>query len=455
MNRRPQPIYKFGPFRLDPIGGRLSRDGKEVALRSKLFRLLVVLVERCGQVVEKDELLHLVWGDTTVEENNLTVSINALRRVLGDEHYIETVARRGYRFVPEVEILYTEDSEPLSDAVQMEPPGGALPLQSRLYISRHSDDEFYTAIGRQDSIVLVKGPRQVGKTSLLARGLQRMREMGAAVVVTDLQHLTTTAFESIEKLLLALAELIADQLELPTAPNEVWKSYLSPSSNFERYLRREVLIRVPTSFIWGLDEVDRLFNFNYASDFFGLVRSWHNLRALDPAGPWYRLTLALAYATEAHLFITDLNQSPFNVGTRLTLEDFTLEQTAELNGRLGSPLQAKKDIERFYQLVGGHPYLTQCGLYELVRGQTSLAIFEGHTDHSEGPFADHLRRMMVSLERDTALSKALFDALRGEAKLSVAHFYRLRSAGILSGDSPQDARMRCELYDRFFRRQLP
>ena len=67
---------------------------------------------------------------------------------------------------------------------------------------------------------------------------------------------------------------------------------------------------------------------------FGLFRSWHNERSLNPDGPWGRLTLAIVYATEAHLFITDLNQSPFNVGTRLTLEDFTFEQVAELNGRL-------------------------------------------------------------------------------------------------------------------------
>ena len=71
---------------------------------------------------------------------------------------------------------------------------------------------------------------------------------------------------------------------------------------------------------------------------FGLFRSWNNERLLDPSGSWSRFTLVIAYATEAHLFITDVNQSPFNVGTRLTLEDFTREQVAELNRRYGSPL---------------------------------------------------------------------------------------------------------------------
>src|SRR5262245_46874020 len=91
--------------------------------------------------------------------------------------------------------------------------------------------------------------------------------------------------------------------------------------------------------VWGLDEVDRLFNYDYASEIFGLLRSWHNLRALEPAGPWRRLTLALAYATESHLFITDLNQSPFNVGLQLTLEDFTIAHVVELNRRYAEPLR--------------------------------------------------------------------------------------------------------------------
>ena len=86
---------------------------------------------------------------------------------------------------------------------------------------------------------------------------------------------------------------------------------------------------------------------------FGVFRSWHNKRALDPEGPWRRLTLAIAYATEAHLFSTDLNQSPFNVGTRLVLEDVTVEQVEELNRRYGSPLRTKADVAAYYRLVGG------------------------------------------------------------------------------------------------------
>ena len=108
-------------------------------------------------------------------------------------------------------------SQPV-DPRKLEPIGGAVPLDSKFYIVRPTDDEFLAAIERRDSIVLVKGARQMGKTSLLARGLKVARETGAKVVLTDFQSLNTAHFESVEALYMALAELIADQLDLDVLP---------------------------------------------------------------------------------------------------------------------------------------------------------------------------------------------------------------------------------------------
>jgi len=367
--------YEFGSYLLNVSECKLWHGTEEIKLRPKLFSLLVIFIEHQGQMLEKEELIRSLWPDSVVEDSNLTVSITELRAALSDGTYIETVSKRGYRFVPEVRVLREAKIRgPAPDGEDLiEPPGGALPLHSILYISRSSDDEFCHAIARHDSIVLVKGARQVGKTSLLARGLEAARMVGAQVLLIDFQHFGPAAFESAGTLLLAMAELIAYQLELSSAPHEKWNDLLSPSSNCERFLRREVLADEESYFVLALDEVDRLFNHDYASEIFGLFRSWHNLRALDPNGPWSRLTIAIAYATEAHLFISDLNQSPFNVGTRLTLEDFTLEQLAELNGRYGNPLVDNKELIRFQQLVGGHPYLSQRGLYEICKRKTTFA----------------------------------------------------------------------------------
>ncbi len=336
----------------------------------------------------------------------------------------------------------------------LEPVGGAVPLDSKFYIVRPTEEKFRTAIGRQDSIVLVKGARQVGKTSLLARGLQQAREEGAKVVLTDFQNLSAGDLESHEKLLLSFAEAFADQLDLEVSPREVWKSDRSPSINFEQYLRREVLAKVSSLIVWGLDEVDRLFTCDFGSEVFGLFRSWHNKRALDPTGPWRRLTLAIAYATEAHLFITDLNQSPFNVGTRLQLEDFTFEQVAELNSRYGSPLRDKAEVARFFRLVSGHPYLVRQGLYEMVSDGLTISTLEAQADHDEGPFGDHLRRIVVSLTQDADLSEVVRGLLQGRPCSTPESFYRLRSAGLALGDSARDARLRCQLYATYLEKHL-
>ncbi|MCH8296131.1 TIR domain-containing protein [Candidatus Poribacteria bacterium] len=112
---------------------------------------------------------------------------------------------------------------------ELEPEGGAIPLDSPFYVQRHTDEEFNTALTRGDSIVLVKGARQVGKTSLLARGLQRTRETGAEVILTDFQKLNTTDFESIEIFFLTLAEWIAEQLNLHVFLDKIWNPRHGPN----------------------------------------------------------------------------------------------------------------------------------------------------------------------------------------------------------------------------------
>src|SRR5215207_1019179 len=91
-------IYEFGNFRLDKKESRLLRDGEAVALTPRAFDVLVVLVERHGQLVTKDELMQKVWAGSYVEEANLNVNISTLRKALGENAFIETVPKKGYRF---------------------------------------------------------------------------------------------------------------------------------------------------------------------------------------------------------------------------------------------------------------------------------------------------------------------------------------------------------------------
>jgi Tol biopolymer transport system component/DNA-binding winged helix-turn-helix (wHTH) protein len=123
MSAGTKPVYAFGDFRLDTAERVLLRDGKPVSLTPKAFEVLMLLVKSSGQIVGKDELINQVWADSFVEEGNLKVTVSMLRKVLeegaGEHQFIETVPRRGYRFVAEVREL-SELSDQREDLILFE-----------------------------------------------------------------------------------------------------------------------------------------------------------------------------------------------------------------------------------------------------------------------------------------------------------------------------------------------
>lgn len=101
MSKENQHFYEFGPFRIDTRNRQLLRENEIVPLKAKAVETLLLLIESHGDVVEKDELMHRLWPDSFVEEANLTQNIYTLRKALGGD-YIQTVPRRGYRFIADV-----------------------------------------------------------------------------------------------------------------------------------------------------------------------------------------------------------------------------------------------------------------------------------------------------------------------------------------------------------------
>jgi len=116
-------IYEFGEWRLDPAEHLLLRNGSAVPLGPKVFDTLLVLVENAGRLVTKNEFMNRVWPDTFVEGLTLTQNISRLRKVLGNEEapVIETVPKRGYRFLPPVAVR--ERTQATGLAAQVKLPG--------------------------------------------------------------------------------------------------------------------------------------------------------------------------------------------------------------------------------------------------------------------------------------------------------------------------------------------
>jgi hypothetical protein len=324
-----------------------------------------------------------------------------------------------------------------------------LPLDDRCWAVQPIEIKLISSLINQDSIVLISGARQSGKTSLLARGLRYARSLGAACVVTDFSKLPQADLETIEGLYQALALQIAEQIGIGFDPARDWNRYLSANSNFERFVRKKALAACPGQLVWAIDDADRIFECGFASEMFGLLRSWHNERSYNSDGPWWRLTMVISYATETDAFITDPNQSPFNVGVRLALEDLTIRQIADLNMQYGLPLRDQAESARLFELVGGHPYLVRRGLDILAQGELDFPAFAERADREDGVYADHLHGLLADLERHSALKEPVRGMLRGKCVLGTGHFHQLKALGLIVGGDQENARFRCGIYRRY------
>src|SRR5262245_54753137 len=112
MKKALRQIYRFGSFQLDERERRLTCNGKQISLTLKAFDTLLLLLKHPGCVLEKQEIMEQIWRETYVEEGTLAQNIFTLRRALGEDtaniKFIETVPRKGYRFIGQVEIFDKE-----------------------------------------------------------------------------------------------------------------------------------------------------------------------------------------------------------------------------------------------------------------------------------------------------------------------------------------------------------
>jgi TolB-like protein/tetratricopeptide (TPR) repeat protein len=154
------PVYRFGPFVLDVTDRSLKRDGVPVPLTPKLFDLLVALVEGAGRLVEKDALLKKVWPDVAVEEGNLTKGVFSLRQRLDSDdssRYIETIPKRGYRFVAPVMAAAAMPAVALPRSVSPETPvENSIAVMPFSDMSAARDHEFFCE-GMSEEIINALG----------------------------------------------------------------------------------------------------------------------------------------------------------------------------------------------------------------------------------------------------------------------------------------------------------
>jgi len=331
---------------------------------------------------------------------------------------------------------------------------GGLKLDSPFYVRRADDEQAARLVSQAGETILIKGPRQVGKTSLAARARAVAERNGQQTCYVDFQLIDESRLRDSGALFQYLAARIAKEFHTTIRPRDVWDDMLGDADSLTDFIQQGVLANTAneTPMLLCLDEVDNVFKYGYRDGFFGTLRGWHNRRATHPL--WNRFNLLIAHSTEPTLFIKDLSQSPFNVGTSFRLGDFTRDEVLWLNAGYGSPLKGAEDVERLIKLIGGHPYLVRQSLHTLATHGTSIGQLEHMAIDDRGPFGDHLRRHLWALRESDRLRKALVFVVANATCDDEDDFQRLRAAGLIEGDSRKTARARCDLYTRYFTAHL-
>ncbi|MBI5707579.1 MAG: AAA-like domain-containing protein [Armatimonadetes bacterium] len=412
------------------------REDVHIALISG-YKAAGMDIEALRQFEEWERLLDENWGEAPSEQ--AVRALESQSAPATEPAAIDGLNRAGAG-------LHRSQTHP-----DMETAGGAVPLGSRFYVARASDQEAFDAFDQGEGVILVHGPRQVGKSSLLARLLGHARDSGAAAAFSDLQSFGATQLSSAETLYKTLAHGLARDLRQEVDFSASWQDWLGPNMNLETMVE-ELLSRTPGPVSWILDEVDLLFDRAYTNDLFGLLRSWHNRRAFEPDGPWRKLTLVLAYATEAHLFITDLSQSPFNIGVRVGMQDFHEEEVKELQGRYMGALA--QDVHRdVFGLTKGHPFLTRRAFAFLAK-DGSIESLKQLASEVDGPFGEHLRRTWIAISQDPELTNEVRRLLSGRPFEDPTTRYRLWSSGIIRVSRDGAVEFRVPIYGPYLRAAL-
>jgi len=332
----------------------------------------------------------------------------------------------------------------------IEEPEGTVRIGSEFYIPRSPQQEqSYQAIARPHALLRLKSPDRMGKSSLLVRVLEEARRLGNRTTWIDLQKCDRKFFENMDRFLQWFCAVIGRDLGVKAKPSDNWDEIFGANSNCEEFFGEYLLVD-DRPLVIAIENLDRIFLHEAIEvDFCGLLRGWHEQGKHDQT--WGKLRLVLAYSMES--FSTkDINQSPFNVGTPIDLDEFTPMQVHQLAALHGL---SEAQIEPIVELVGGHPYLMRIALYNLASGSSSIEQIIQNAATEVGLFGKHLTTRLVKVEKDVHLNEVLRSLVDSPQPLrfDLATTAKLDSMGLVLR-TDHGVKIRNQLYRRYFRDRL-
>lgn len=333
-------------------------------------------------------------------------------------------------------------------------PEGSVPLDSTFYVERNDIESLcYDAVIKPGSLIRIKAPKLMGKTSLMNRILAHCQSQNYKTAYLDLSSVERSIIKDLDKFLRWLCLMVGRQLELENQLGDYWDTeILGSNGNCTVYFEEYLLPAIDCPLVLGLDEVDLVFPYTEViEDFFGMLRGWHEKGKISPR--WNQLRLVMAHSTECYISL-DMNQSPFNAGVPVELPEFDPQQIKDL-ARLHELNWNESQIEELMGMVGGHPYLVRLALYEVSSEKMTLEQLLGEASTEAGIYSNHLRRHLEMLQQAPKLAQAWQTVVASSepVELDSMQIYKLHSMGLVQRKDNQVI-PRCDLYREYFRRVL-
>jgi serine/threonine-protein kinase len=292
----------------------------------------------------------------------------------------------------------------------------------------------------------------MGKSSLLSRTLAYAKHKGYQVAHLYFQQADSAIFDDLDLFLQWFCASIASELDLDDNLEPYWQGVLGSKNKCTKYFQRYLLTATEYPLVLGLDEVDLIFQYpKIASDFFGLLRAWHEKAKNEDV--WKKLRLVIVHSKEVYIPL-NINQSPFNVGLPIELPELNLSQIADLVQRHQLDWQPTQ-VKQLMLLTGGHPYLVRQALYQIARGRMNWDTLLQLAPTEEGIYGDHLRRQLGNLKEDPELLEAYKELVQSDRPLQLDSqiSFKLRSIGLVKFVGNQVVPM-CNLYYRYFQQTM-
>ncbi len=328
-------------------------------------------------------------------------------------------------------------------------PSGSISVDCPFYLERFSlEKQVYQEIKKPGALIRIKAPREMGKTSLMLRGLDYAKKLGYRTVSLNLEQVDQAILSDINQFMRWLCANVARQLQLEPKLDEYWDEDMGGKISCTLYFQEYILEQIETPLILALDEVNQIFEHTkVAKDFLPLLRSWYEeAKRLPILG---KLRLIVVHSTEIYVPL-QLNQSPFNVGLPIQLHNFSLEEVQQLAQSYGLDWNNKEEAQQLMSLVEGHPALVHLAIYHLSKEDITLSQLLKTAHTANGIYAHHLQRHCVTLAQQPELVQAL-DTVFNEAEPVVLNpilAYKLSSMGVIK-QLGNKAIAGCELYRRY------